>query len=266
MTVVAITGGRDRWLTLAELEQLDAVLFGTRYIEPYKRTLATVEAVGLEPGVVRHGDARGADKQAAAYLRARTQVDIEAWPADWTGLGTAAGPHRNGTMLRGENEQGQRPVATHLVSFDGGRGTANCRETAEAMGVPVVRIHACEEPRPWNRHHGKPTVTTVSRELAPTLYCGHGTPVGNPFRSEVRGLRGAARAAAAGDVLESYRWWLWARINPTSPDFDRAVVQYIHRLTPDHFAVCSCWPAHCHVEVVIAAWRWLTRMDNLLAE
>jgi hypothetical protein len=157
---------------------------------------------------------------------------------------------------------GRRPRATRLISFDGGAGTENCRGTAYALGLPVLRIHAVEEPRPWNSHHGEPRLhgsTDKDAKLAQTLYCGRGTPVGNPWPLVV--APGQTRAQAAVPALEQYRRWLWARISPRSRSRDPAVIDYILKLTADHFAVCSCWPAHCHVEVVIAAWRWLVAQE-----
>jgi len=257
--IVAVTGGRDRLLTLAELESLDHVLFGGDVVEAYKRTSRTPADRGLGATVVRHGDCRGADKSVAAYLRARRDVEVEAWPADWKQHGKPAGMIRNRTMLRGQwSDADKRPDAEALVAFAGGRGTADCCDYAGVMGLTPIQIPRVDEPRPWNRHHGKPMMTGLDTP-APTLYCGRGTPVGNPWAIEAKGLDRVKRAAVAGEILARYRRWLWERIDERSKAYDRSVVEFILRLTPDHFAVCSCWPAHCHVEVVIAAWRWLTR-------
>lgn len=254
--IVAITGGLDRTPTLAELERLDHVL-GCE-IEAYRRPQPAGLTV-LGATVVRHGDARGTDKSVAAYLRARRGLDIEPWPADWDGHGNSAGSIRNRAMLDGRHPDGERGRAQALIRFAGGRGTSDCCAAALERGIPVVEIEPVAEPRPWNRHHGEPKMhgsTAKDVPLAPTLYCGRGTPVGNPFKLPSGFVRGG-RAAAAVGVLGQYRRWLAARITPGSADFDPAVVGYIRSLTQEHFAVCSCWPRHCHVEIVIAAWRWL---------
>lgn len=76
-----------------------------------------------------HGQARGADNQAAAWA-ARKDIPRRAFPADWTKHGKAAGPIRNKQMLA----DGKPDL---VVAFRGGRGTANMIKQAEAAGVPV---------------------------------------------------------------------------------------------------------------------------------
>lgn len=220
MTIAVITGGRDRTPTLAELEQLAEVL--------------EHHAVRL----LRHGDCRGTDRSVAAWLKARELVEVEPWPADWDRLGPAAGPKRNRAMLDGGG-QGDlfgapaRPRADLLIAFAGGDGTADCRCAAQHRGIEVVDIEPALEPRPWNRHHGEPS--------GPSIYAGRGTPLGNPHLD-----------------LDDYRAYLWRKIRP-GPKRDPDVIEAFEQLTPDHYVVCSCWPRHCHTEVVIRAWRWMTK-------
>lgn len=243
--VVVITGGRDRTPTLAELERLEQLLadLGARVVRhgacrPHKNTRG--ELVG------------STDTHVAGYLRARGWT-VEAWPADWTKHGRAAGPIRNREMISGRRS-GQlvpEPQAEAVIAFAGGAGTFDCRVAGFEAGLVVHHVWPVDEPRIWNAHHGKPP--------GPALYCGRPSPVGNPERIR---LDGRTRAEAAIEALADYEDWLRARIVESSADYDPQVVDYILQLTPEHYAVCSCSPAHCHVKVVIDAWRWLRRRGN----
>lgn len=250
MTIAVITGGRDRTPTLFELEQLAEVF------------------VRRDVTVMRHGDCRGTDKAVAAWVKARKLAEVEAWPADWDKLGPSAGPRRNRRMLDGEallpkvmqlpaleavtvNTAETRPPASVLIHFRGGTGTADCTAAALERGVPVEWIVDADEPRPWNRHHGEPA--------GPSVYIGRGSPLGNPFPLEMGD--GETRAQAADRILSKYRAWLWSRLRPGAGQ-DTAVVRALEQLTHEHYLVCSCWPAHCHAEVVIKAWRWARQVTE----
>ncbi|XUM19809.1 DUF2493 domain-containing protein [Bradyrhizobium oligotrophicum S58] len=78
------------------------------------------------------GEARGADRIAGEWADARS-VRVLPFPADWNGLGNAAGAIRNAQMLR----EG-RP--TMVIAFPGGRGTADMVDRAKRAGVPVLEI------------------------------------------------------------------------------------------------------------------------------
>jgi hypothetical protein len=152
-------------------------------------------------------------------------------------------------MLDGDDLFGAataRPRADLLVAFPGGRGTSDCTDAALERGLPVVSVDATAEPRIWNRHHGDPPGAWI--------YIGRGSPLGNPFQVELQ--EGESRADAVGRALEKYRAWLWSRIRP-GPDRSPIVVDALRHLTPEHYIVCSCWPANCHGEVVVRAWRWM---------
>ena len=132
-----------------------------------------------------------------------------------------------------------RPRADVLFAFAGGRGTADCQRAAAAMDIPIVRIHPVAEPRVWNRHHGDAP--------GPSVYVGRGTPLGNPFR---------LGQSPPSEILDQYRRWLWSRLNPACPDYDRAAEQAIDSLGAEASLVCSCWPSPCHAEVIVRAWRY----------
>lgn len=79
-----------------------------------------------------HGAAPGADTIAGEWATARG-VSVQAFPADWTGLGNGAGHIRNAQMLR----EGKPSL---VIAFPGGRGTANMVDRSRRAGVPVLEI------------------------------------------------------------------------------------------------------------------------------
>lgn len=82
---------------------------------------------------VMHGDARGADKIAAAQALDLGFV-VQAFPADWNTHGKRAGVLRNLKMLD------QEPDVVLAFRVNGSRGTTHMIEAAKARGIPVV-IH-----------------------------------------------------------------------------------------------------------------------------
>ena len=232
--VVVITGGRDRTPSLAELERLEITLLDLG--------ATTVRHGACPPSRNDRDESVGStDMLVAGYLGARKLVEVEAWPADWSAHGRAAGPRRNRAMISGvrPGELVPRPRAGAVISFDGGRGTQDCRVAALEAGMTALRIYPVEEPQPWNRHMGKPP--------GPSVYCGHGTPVGNPFKDD-----GDASAS-----LGKYADWLRSRIASKSPQHDPRVVEWLRAVSPQHYLICSCWPRRCHAELLVKAWRWL---------
>ncbi len=252
--VAVITGGRDRQPTIAELE--DAL---ARLRDPKARLAA--RSVG-KVDIVRHGACRGTDKAVAAWLKARTgdEFEIEPWPAELFGSWPSCGPKRNRGMLDGAWPgagtlfgEAARPPAKFLIAFRGGDGTSNC--CSAAMGerwLPIEWITDVDEPRPWNRHHGPAP--------DPSVYVGRtsdprqSSPLANPWPLEL--AHGQSRAEAAVANLERYKRWLWAMLKPGGPHRDPQVVEALERIGPHDHLVCSCWPLHCHAEVIVAAWRW----------
>jgi hypothetical protein len=240
MTTGAVTGGRDHWPTLAEIEQLEA--------EVKRRGISKLREGGCPTGV---------DRIVRGYLRARGSVEIETWPADWEQHGRAAGPIRNRAMLEGDPPDllghTLHPSADVLFAFEGGRGTADCREAAGESSVEVVEIAPAPEPRVWNMYHrwsedqGQPPgLVYVGR----SRQWGGPSPLANPYRVELR--HGEDRAAAAPRILRQYREWLWGKIQAE----DLALLEVLDAISPESYLGCTCWPAHCHAEVVVRAWRW----------
>jgi len=92
----------------------------------------------IQPRVIVHGGAQGADNLAGAWAAERGILCVVI-PALWAAHGTAGGPIRNRRMLK---------VARALVdnedfgvmAFPGGRGTEGMISIAEKHGVAVARI------------------------------------------------------------------------------------------------------------------------------
>lgn len=81
---------------------------------------------------VVEGGARGADRLAREEAH-RLGIDVITVWANWSGHGKAAGPMRNGKMLKlfGKNLR-------MVIAFPGGRGTANMKEASKRLGHTVV--------------------------------------------------------------------------------------------------------------------------------
>jgi len=93
----------------------------------------TLDNLTIQPTIVIHGAARGADSLAAAWAY---EKGIPTWPfpADWEQFGRSAGIKRNLQMLA----QGNPDL---VVAFPGGRGTQHMVDTASYRGFPVKEIH-----------------------------------------------------------------------------------------------------------------------------
>ena len=117
---ILITGSRN-WGNPHAVE--DAIL-GALYsaeVSPYD-----------EDVVIVHGDCLTGADVAADLIARRWAFEIEAWPADWTSHGKAAGPIRNQQMVNAG--------ADLCLAFPLGesRGTRDCMRRADAAGIPVL--------------------------------------------------------------------------------------------------------------------------------
>lgn len=84
-----------------------------------------------------HGGARGAD-QAIAAAAAQLGWPIEVLPAEWARHGLAAGPIRNGQMIRRAIELAAAqplatPTAVAVIAFPGAQGTASLLAEAQQL-------------------------------------------------------------------------------------------------------------------------------------
>lgn len=86
----------------------------------------------LNPEIIIHGDAPGADTMAGSVAR-QLGIPLIVFPANWEGEGRAAGPNRNQRMI----VEG-RP--DYVLAAPGGVGTADMIQRAESAGIRVERL------------------------------------------------------------------------------------------------------------------------------
>lgn len=89
-----------------------------------------------DPEVVIHGAARGADSLAGEEAT-RLGISVEAYPADWTRYGRAAGPVRNQQML---TEGRPDAVLAFHEDITNSKGTADMVRRARKAGLPVTVV------------------------------------------------------------------------------------------------------------------------------
>ena len=113
------------------LDQRIAVT-GSRHYDNRAHVWATLDALVPIEAQLLVGDAYGVDAHAWRWAQARGRVAVR-FVAQWRALGRAAGPIRNGRMLR---------EATALIAFEegGGKGTRDCIAQAERLGLPITMI------------------------------------------------------------------------------------------------------------------------------
>jgi len=106
------------------------IVTGGRYYKNFSELLRVLDE--LKPSFIIQGGCSGADSMAVTYSIAR-KIEYKTYEADWDQYGLSAGPIRNKKMLE-EN------LDAVLVAFPGGRGTENCVETAQELGVKVIFV------------------------------------------------------------------------------------------------------------------------------
>ena len=119
MKRILVCGGRDRMLT-----------------PDGRARLAGIAGDDMDECEVVHGDATGIDT-AASLLAMQSGSSVKPFPADWAGMGRAAGPARNAQMAKYLEPYRQGSV---VVAFDGGAGTENMVKQALGQGLKVVDL------------------------------------------------------------------------------------------------------------------------------
>lgn len=109
------------------------VVCGSRYAElttEYVSVAKVLNALHAETPftLVMHGACRGIDAFADDWAK-RAGIPVKAYPADWYKHDRAAGPIRNQEMVDAKPDL--------VVSFDGGRGTADMLARARKAEIPV---------------------------------------------------------------------------------------------------------------------------------
>jgi hypothetical protein len=247
MTVCVIAGSAIRTPTLVELEwAAEAIADRKARVVRHRDAKPTTNAAGHLIGTT--------DAVIGGYFYARGLI-IERWPSS-----NDAGPMRNRAMLDGARPGLLIPAepASFMIRFEADDDTRDCTTAALERGLHVHWIDERPEPRIWNRHHGTPPgpwVYAGGNEQEPSK----ASPVANPWAAEFGKVKGVDRRAEAPRFLAMYKQWLWARISKKSGWYDPKIVEWLLALTPEHYIVCSCWPAHCHAEILLQARRWLLK-------
>lgn len=102
---------------------------GRNYLDENK-IFKTLDA--LNPTHVIQGGATGADSLSLAWAQRTNKICTTVY-ASWKEHGLSAGPRRNKYMIE------EHPEAI-ILAFPGGKGTANCVETALNMGRVVLKV------------------------------------------------------------------------------------------------------------------------------
>ena len=109
---------------------IEVIVTGGRFYEDRDKVFDVLSK--LRPDLVIQGGATGADAHAKEWCDI-TGTKCHPEPADWTRYGNAAGPIRNGNMLR------LFPNAM-VVAFPGNTGTADCVRQAQGLKRIVLRV------------------------------------------------------------------------------------------------------------------------------
>lgn len=114
MVKVIVCGGRD--------------FAGEVYLNRQLSTFHTHTPITL----LIEGGQTGADRLARHWAVAN-KVPLQTVDADWNNLGRAAGPIRNGRMLREFQPD-------WVIAFPGNKGTNNMKKQAKSAGVTVLEL------------------------------------------------------------------------------------------------------------------------------
>lgn len=205
------------------------IIAGSRDGPNVRDVTEAVRLCGWAPSVVISGTAGGGDLAGErwAFLHGVPVVRMAAkWRLPGGMLDRGAGHKRNVEMAKRSDAliaiwDGKSPGTNHMI------------QTALARGLRVYvyrprSARAAEAgPRVLNRHHGPMPAGAV--------YVGRGTPWGNPYKVGPDGSR--------EEVIQKFRAFLARR-----PD----LVASVRRELAGRSLVCSCAPAACHADVLLA--------------
>ena len=114
---------------------MKVIIFGSRHMpfSCYPLIQQAVDASGFNVTEVVCGLARGADIFGKKWAYERG-IPVAEFPADWEGLGKAAGPARNAQM---------RDYADAGIGFiwEGSRGSMNMLKQLESVGKPCFVVY-----------------------------------------------------------------------------------------------------------------------------
>lgn len=104
---------------------------GGREFNNYAIAKTALEKYLSQTDTLVHGGCRGCDLL-CAKVASQIGAKVEEHKADWNKYGRATGPSRNKEMLKSGIDL--------VIAFPGGKGTNNAIRTAQAFGIPIVRI------------------------------------------------------------------------------------------------------------------------------
>lgn len=113
------------------------IVSGGRHYEDPNGDLARV-LDELQPYLVVHGGASGADEVAARWAQAR-EVDCLRVPAKWKQYGKAAGPKRNEQMMSIAQGLAGGADLVHVLA-PGGAGTQHAASVSRRLGIRQVLV------------------------------------------------------------------------------------------------------------------------------
>ena len=82
-----------------------------------------------------------------------------------------------------------------------------------------------------------------------------GTPLGNPFKIQGKQDRMT--------VLKRYRIWLWGKIKANDAEVMKAIFEIgqYHLQGKTVLLECCCAPKGCHADIILAAIKWLYKIN-----
>ena len=82
-----------------------------------------------------------------------------------------------------------------------------------------------------------------------------GTPLGNPFKIQGKQDRMT--------VLKRYRIWLWGKIKANDAEIMKALFEIVEyeRQGKTVLLECCCAPKGCHADIILAAIKWLYKIN-----
>ena len=82
-----------------------------------------------------------------------------------------------------------------------------------------------------------------------------GTPLGNPFKIQGKQDRMT--------VLKLYRIWLWGKIKANDAEIMKALFEIVEyeRQGKTVLLECCCAPKGCHADIILAAIKWLYKIN-----
>lgn len=139
MRVVIVTGGRTYGAVSRFFPATDELIaIRNKELARRKHVFAALDELHASEAIdlLIQGGAKGADTVAKEWAIERA-VHVLTMPANWERDGKAAGPIRNGQMVKKGVEYNALGRSVLVLAFPGGRGTANMIEQSHKAGLLI---------------------------------------------------------------------------------------------------------------------------------